>query len=586
MGDLDGPITVRQVLTAQWRIVLAAMVVSLVGAAVLLLQPLVVRGLLATPGDGARVMRIATLIGGLLFLDAIVGGVQSYLLARAGEDVVMACRIRVSAHALRLPVSHYTTTSVGDALSRVTADTGLLRVMATRSMVDLVHGVVVTVGAVIGMLLVDPLLLGLAAVAVALVVVIAIGASAPVRRQTTAMQEELGHLSTRLERALRAIRTIRVAGAEPRELAAITRSARTVRNAGTRAGLLFAVTGPTVSITVQTGVVLVLGFGALRVQQGHMALGNLVAFALLLMFMIGPLVRTGQSIAEIQSGLGALRRLNEILRCPVEEDRTARGVVIRRAPPPVPVLDVRDVHLNYPGDTEPVPALRGVSFTAAAGTTTAIVGRSGAGKSSLLSLLVRLYDVDAGRILLHGRDVTTLPRSTVRGMIGYVEQDAPVLDGSLRDNLVLGGTLASDAELAEALRAVGLGYLADRHADGLHAPVGQAGALLSGGERQRLAIARALLRRPALLLLDEPTASLDTLNESLVQRAWQPLASGGTAVVVAAHRLSTVVGADNIVVLDEGRVVGTGTHGELLERCELYRGLVGDTARRAFVAAE
>jgi len=206
------------------------------------------------------------------------------------------------------------------------------------------------------------------------------------------------------------------------------------------------------------------------------------------------------------------------------------------------------------------------------GARVALVGPSGAGKSTILALIERFYDPSDGVVRVDGVDVRALPRKELRARIGYVEQDAPVLAGSIRDNLTLGTPDATDAQCVEVLRAVNLGEVLDRDPAGLDAAVGEEGVMLSGGERQRLAIARALLAAPPILLLDEATASLDGVNEQLLRSAIDAVAADRTLLVIA-HRLSTVVDSDLIVVLDHGRVVGIGTHSELVASTPLYRDL-------------
>jgi len=216
--------------------------------------------------------------------------------------------------------------------------------------------------------------------------------------------------------------------------------------------------------------------------------------------------------------------------------------------------------------------LRGVSFSVPRGARVALVGPSGAGKSTTLALIERFYDPTSGAVLLGGEDVRTLDRGALRAQLGYVEQDAPTLAGTIGENLRLASPAASDADCERVLRAVNLGEVLERSPLGVDAPVGESGVMLSGGERQRLAIARALLAAPPILLLDESTSSLDGLNEQRMRDAIDAVATGRTLVVIA-HRLSTVVDSDHIVVMDHGRVVGQGTHSELVETTPLYRDL-------------
>jgi len=269
----------------------------------------------------------------------------------------------------------------------------------------------------------------------------------------------------------------------------------------------------------------------------------------------------------------------------------------------IPAIEFRDVHFAYPAavvesrrkkesealallesarvdtsgldeadETPDGEVLHGVSFSVPRGARVALVGPSGAGKSTTLALIERFYDPTGGAILLGGQDVRTLERTALRAQLGYVEQDAPTLAGSIADNLRLASPEASDDDCRRVLEAVNLGEVLDRSTRGVDAPVGEAGVMLSGGERQRLAIARALLAAPPILLLDESTSSLDGLNEQRMREAIDAVATGRTLVVIA-HRLSTVVDSDHIVVMDHGRVVGQGTHSELVETTPLYRDL-------------
>ncbi|KAB1128693.1 ABC transporter ATP-binding protein, partial [Micromonospora sp. AMSO12t] len=299
--------------------------------------------------------------------------------------------------------------------------------------------------------------------------------------------------------------------------------------------------------------------------------GDLVAFIMFLFFLVLPLGQAVHAYTQLQTGLGALQRIEEMLAVPVEgaADRPA-SVPARALPGGAPAsVEFDRVGFGYPGGP---PVLHEVSFTVPAGTRTALVGPSGAGKSTLLALVERFYEVTEGALRIDGVDVRDLPRDALRARIGYVEQSAPVLAGTLRENLLISAPEATEARLRAVLDEVNLGHLAERAPEGLDVQVGEGGVLLSGGERQRLAIARALLAGPPVLLLDEPTSNLDARNEAALRRAIDAVAARRTLLIVA-HRLSTVVDADQIVVLDGGRVAATGTHDELTGTSPLYREL-------------
>jgi ATP-binding cassette subfamily B protein len=288
-----------------------------------------------------------------------------------------------------------------------------------------------------------------------------------------------------------------------------------------------------------------------------------------------PLGNAFGAITSVNSALGALGRIEEIIALPGEDAHDSQAASLAQLRADAPAIAFDRVSFSYPalpGESESAPVLREVSFEVPRGKRTALVGPSGAGKSTSLALIERFYDPTSGAIRLGGADIAELPRDELRAQLGYVEQDAPALAGSLRDNLTLGAPSADDDACRRVLEAVNLGEVLARSPLGLEAPVGEEGVMLSGGERQRLAIARALLAAPPILLLDESTSSLDGRNEQLMREAIDAVAENRTMIVIA-HRLSTVVDSDQIVVLDHGRVVGVGTHSELVATVPLYREL-------------
>ncbi|MFI6820924.1 ABC transporter ATP-binding protein [Micromonospora sp. NPDC050187] len=561
-------------------------VLSLLGAGSALAQPLLTRALL----DAVSASRpIGSLVGVLvtaLVAGAVLSGFRDYLLQRTAEGLVLTTRRRLAGHLLRLPIAEYDQRRTGDLLSRVGADTTLLRAVVTSGLFELVTGVVTVVGAAVAMVLLDPLLFGVTLAGVALGLGFALTVARRVRDLARAAQERIGEMTSAVERAISAARTIRASRAEERETGTVVASAEQAYAAGLRVARVQAVVGPAGSITIQGAFLLVLGVGGARVAAGALSVGDLVAFIMFLFFLVLPLGQALSAFTQLQTGLGALQRIEEILTVPVEGATDAR----RRAEPvlaapaagggpgpaaggngrPAPAaIEFDRVGFGYPGGP---PVLHEVSFTVPAGTRTALVGPSGAGKSTLLALVERFYEVSAGTLRLDGVDVRDLPRDALRSRLGYVEQEAPVLAGTLRQNLLLTAADATDERLLAVLDEVNLQHLVTRTDEGLDVPVGEGGVLLSGGERQRLAIARALLAGPPVLLLDEPTSNLDARNEAALRRAIDAVAVRRTLLIVA-HRLSTVVDADQIVVLDGGRVVAAGTHDELTGSSPLYREL-------------
>jgi ABC-type multidrug transport system fused ATPase/permease subunit len=312
-----------------------------------------------------------------------------------------------------------------------------------------------------------------------------------------------------------------------------------------------------------------------------MGVGDLIAFLLYLFYLADPITAVSQGATQLQQGLAAVRRIDAVTTLPVEEDEAAAAVppVARAASDGASPLVVFDrVSFGYRADRPEV--LHEVSFDVPARGVTAIVGPSGAGKTTLFALLERFYEPDAGAIRFEGRDLGTWPRAALRGQIGYVEQEAPVLAGTLRDNLLYAAPDAGEAALRAVMQEARLDEVVGRLPEGLDTEIAARGASLSGGERQRIAIARALLRRPALLLLDEAASQLDAVNE-MALRDTVARAGESRAVLAIAHRLSTVVSARRIVVLEHGRMRATGTHSELVRSDALY----AELAATQFTAA-
>lgn len=588
----DGPrATFRQLLPylLEHRAVLSwVIVISMLGAIASLAQPLLVSQVIGIVEQGGDLAPVVTLLVVLVIAAGLLSGFGHYLLQRTGEGVVLSSRRALVRRLLHLPISEFDERRTGDLVSRVGSDTTLLRAVLTQGLVEAIGGSLTFLGALIAMTIIDPVLLGLTVLVIAVSVVTVVLLSQRIRIASRRAQERVGELAAAVERSISAIRTVRAAGATEREIAAIEGSARGAWQQGIAVAKISALVVPISSIALQVSFLVVLGVGGFRVASGVISVGDLVAFILFLFLLIGPLGQAFGAITSVNAALGALGRIQEIIGLPSERERDA-GLVPAAPTASTAAVAFDDVHFAYPVSAHPTEAekaiaavvgeaerdttvLRGVSFSVPAGSRTALVGPSGAGKSTILSLIERFYDPTAGVIRMDGVDIRALDRDELRSRIGYVEQDAPVLAGSLRDNLLLGSPGATDEQCIAVLRSVNLDEVLDRDPRGLDAQVGEEGVMLSGGERQRLAIARALLAAPPVLLLDESTSSLDGVNEQRMREAIDAVAEDRTLIVIA-HRLSTVVDSDQIVVLDHGQVIGVGTHSELVTRVPLYRDL-------------
>jgi ABC-type multidrug transport system fused ATPase/permease subunit len=371
-------------------------------------------------------------------------------------------------------------------------------------------------------------------------------------------------MGTALERVLGAVRTVKASGAEQREAQRVDQAATQAWQAGVRAAKWEALAGNTAGLAIQVSFIVVLGLGGARVASGAIDGGTLIAFLLYLYYLLPPMQGLVGAASQYQVGAAAVARIRQAEQLPVEPDRAPADLLPPGATPAAVAFD--QVHFRY--RPELPEAHRGLSFTVPPRGMTAFVGPSGAGKTTVFSLIERFYEATTGRVLVDGRDVTDWPLAELRAAIGYVEQDAPVLSGTLRENLLLGAPHASDEDLAQVLRTTRLDGQIARLPEGLDTLVGHRGTRLSGGERQRVAIARALLRHPRLLL-DEATSQLDAVNEAALRGAIAD-AARTTTVLVVAHRLSTVTMAGRIVVIDAGRVRAVGTHTELLGADQLY----------------
>ncbi|WP_214874470.1 ABC transporter ATP-binding protein [Exiguobacterium sp. CH10] len=497
-------------------------------------------------------------------VQVITSALSIYWLHIVGQRVVANLRTTLWDHLIKLPIPFYDGIKSGELVSRLNNDTTTLQQLLSEQSVRLLTSFVSVIGAVAILFTLDwqMTLVILFSVPTTLVIVIPLGRKLRVIAKET--QQELGNLSGFFAELLGEIRLVKSQATEQMEVRTGKVKIETLFDYGVKEGRIQAILIPLLNVTLTGMLIAILGFGAYRVSTGALSTGELLAFMLYVFQIITPLITMSEFLTRLQKARGATERIAELLDVRPEPYSTYQESIEQAD------LSFENVTFHY--GTEPV--LQGLSLHVSPGATTAIVGRSGAGKTTLFSLVEQFYTPTEGLIRYGNRDIQTYARDTWRQIVGYVAQDSPVLSGSVRTNIIYGlQREVSDEEIKEACEMANAWSFIEVMPNQLETEIGERGIRLSGGQRQRLAIARALLRNPQILLLDEATSSLDSESERVVQEALDRLMVGRTTLVIA-HRLSTVRHADQIVVLENGRISGIGKHEQLLNENALYQRLV------------
>ncbi|GAA2660383.1 MULTISPECIES: ABC transporter ATP-binding protein [Actinosynnema] len=538
---------------------------SLIGSAATLATPMVTKWVLDSLGSGGSLAGPVGTMLALLVAGVVIWTIQWVILGELGERVVLDARESMVKRLLRATVPAVTGRPGGELVTRVTSDTVLLREAASSSVIGLVNGTVTLVGTLVLMAVLDLALLGATVVSVVVLGVVFAVLMPAIAREQELAQDRVGKLGGVLEGTLRAIRTVKASRAEARQTERVLGDARAAYRHSVRAVRREALAWTVAWSGIQFAIILVLGLGAWRVSQGSLEVSSLIAFLLYAFGLMDPVTELSRNVTTLQAGIAAAGRIRDVDALDVERDEP--GATAPGDSADAPILELRGVVAGYGGE----PAVRGVDLVVPRRGHTAVVGPSGAGKTTLLSLVLRFLEPSGGELLLGGRPYREHGHSELRARLAYVEQETPVLPGTIRDNLLFTHPDAGEDELWRVLREVRLEEVVAALPDGLDTPLGPSS--MSGGQRQRIALARAVLRAPDVLLLDEATAQVDGLTEAAVHECVRERARHG-AVVTVAHRLSTVIDADTIVVMEDGRVRASGAHAELLATDELYRELV------------
>ncbi|MFP4126166.1 MAG: ABC transporter transmembrane domain-containing protein [Alphaproteobacteria bacterium] len=491
---------------------------------------------------------------------------RSYFVTLLGERVVTDLRRDVYDHVVRLSPGFFEVTRTGEVISRLTTDTSVIQTVISASVSQALRNAIMLVGGLGLLITTQPRLTAYVLLVVPLVVVPLIVIGRRVRRRSRRAQDRIADVSGHAEESLNAVRTVQGCAQEARESHRFAAAAEAAFDAA--AGYIHAraVLGASVITLVFGAIVVVLYLGGHDVLAGRLTAGELSAFVFYATIVATAAGGLSEIFGDLQRAAGATERLFDLLDMPAD-------IAAPAAPALVPAavrgrVTLEGVRFAYPSQPD-FAVLDGFDLEVAPGETVALVGPSGAGKSTVFQLLMRFYDAEEGRVRLDGVDVRAFEPATYRGLIGFVPQEPVIFSQNALENIRYARPDASDAEVKAAADAAHASEFIERLPDGFHTFLGEKGVRLSGGQRQRVAIARALLRDPRVLLLDEATSSLDAESERLVQQAIDRLARGRTCLLIA-HRLATVLKADRICVLDEGRLVASGTHDQLIARGGLY----------------
>ena len=527
-----------------------------------LLVPLLTMQMINSFSDGGLSYGLILIAAVALLGQAILSGVAFYLMTSIGEEIVASIRNRIWSHVLKLRMPYFDEHESGETMSRITQDTNVVKELITQHLITFVTGLLSIIGSVVILFVIDWKMTLLMLIAVPLTVLTMLPLGSKMHAVALANQDELARFTGSMGRVLGNIRMVKAYQAEKIEMEKGEGQIRQLYRYGLKEAKIMAILSPIMTFVMMIVLILLFGYGGAQVATGGISAGALVAIMIYLIQIIVPFTQMATFFTAFQKALGATERLHELLALPIEESgeqplaSTEADIVFE------------GVRFQY-GEK---PVLQDLSVLLPQGRTTALVGASGGGKTTLFSVLERFYDITEGTVRFGQQSIDEIELAQWRSLFGYVSQESPIMNGTVKENVMYGTEQCTDEEVIEALKQANAWSFVERFQHGLDEQVGEGGMKLSGGQRQRLAIARAILRNPKILLLDEATSNLDNESEHAVQEALTRLMNNRTTILIA-HRLSTIKHADQILVLENGRVTGSGTHEELMANHAYYQKL-------------
>ncbi len=539
-----------------------ALALSLGTTGVGLMVPLFTKNLINDFSISSLSTERITLLVLAIIVQALASGFSIYLLNRIGQSVVAGIRDQLWKKLLVLPVSYFDEHPSGETVSRMTNDTTVVKGLISEHLSNFVTGIISIVGSMIVLFVLDWKMTLLMFTAIPLSVLILMPLGKKMHKISKGMQDETASFTAVLQQVLTEIRLVKASNAEALEYQNGKKGIHKLFQFGLKEAKIQALIAPLMSFVMMALLVLILGYGGMRVSSGALTAGALVAFIMYLFQIIMPMAQLASFFTQFQKATGATERIISILDSVEEEDAMKPVQNIGQS------ISVENLNYSYNNGEQ---VLKDISFNVEAGKVTAIVGPSGSGKTTLFSLFERFYKPQQGSISIGGENINDFTLLSWRSQIGYVSQESPIVSGTIRDNICYGIERdITDEELNQVAKMAYADQFISDLPNGYDTEVGERGMKLSGGQRQRIAIARAFLRNPKILMLDEATSSLDSKSEKVVQQALNDLMKGRTTIVIA-HRLSTVVGSDQIIFLEKGKITGSGTHKELYKTHSLYR---------------